>query len=74
VEQNHEEAVRWFRRAAALGDAYAMFNLGLAYADDRGVAQDLAESERWYRRAAELGHDGAQLNLGFRSGTGGRST
>src|SRR5262249_13978000 len=62
----------WYRRAAEAGDKNAMTNLGLMYADGRGVAKDEEEAVRWYRRAAEAGNAAAMHNLGFmyRNGRG----
>ena len=52
-------------KAKALqGDATAQFNLGLMYAQGRGVAQDYAAAFNWYRKAADQGSVGAQNNLG----------
>ena len=44
-----------YRKAAKQGDADAQYNLGVLYADGRGVRQDHAEAVRWYRKAAEQG-------------------
>lgn len=51
-------------RAAKQGDAQAQTNLGLMYADGRGVRRDNAEAVKWYRQAAEQGDASAQNNLG----------
>ena len=40
------------RARAELGDAPAQNDLGVMYADGRGVPQDDAEAVRWYRLAA----------------------
>ena len=45
-------------------DAGGQNNLGVMYADGRGVPEDDAEAVRWYRLAADQGQSGAQLNLG----------
>ncbi len=37
VAQDAREAVRWYRRAAAQGEADALNNLGLMYQEGRGV-------------------------------------
>jgi len=64
VEQDHEEAERWYRLAAEQGHAVAQFNLGLMYRDGRGVAQDYVEAVRLFRLAAEQGIARSQTNLG----------
>ena len=56
VEEDHAEAVRWFRLAAEQGLAPAQFNLGVMYEDGDGVEEDHVEAVRWYRLAAEQGH------------------
>lgn len=40
VEQNIEEALKWYRRAAEKGNAMAQLKLGFIYEDGRGVPQD----------------------------------
>lgn len=51
-------------QAAAHGNAAAQFNLGVMYANGRGVRQDDAEAVRWFRQAADQGLAQAQYNLG----------
>ena len=58
------EAVRWYRAAAEQGNARAQYNLGAAYDNGKGIAQDRREAARWYRAAAEQGNTEAQINLG----------
>ena len=64
VAQDHVEAVKWLRKAAAQGHAGAQFELGCAYATAEGVERDVAEAVEWHRRAAEQGHVKAQFSLG----------
>jgi S1-C subfamily serine protease len=52
------------RAKADKGDAEAQFNLGLMYANGRGVTKDEAEAVKWYRKAADQGLADAQVNLG----------
>ena len=47
------------RARADAGEASAQFELGLMYANGRGVPQDDAEAIAWYRRSTEQGHAGA---------------
>ena len=44
------------QKKAEAGDASAQFNLGLRYAQGRGVPYDEKEALKWYRKAAEQGH------------------
>ena len=52
------------------GDAVAMVNLGVMYANGEGVVKDDKEAVKWYRKAAELGNAGAMNNLGFKYANG----
>ena len=49
---------------AEAGDASAMYDVGLFYAEGTGVAADARETVKWYTRAAEAGHTDAEFNLG----------
>jgi TIR domain/Sel1 repeat len=44
-----------YEKAAAKGDASAMFNLGVLYENGFGVAQDYAKAGAWYEKAAAKG-------------------
>ena len=63
--QDYQEAVKWYRKAAEAGDAYAQFKLGTCYYYGRGVNQDYAEAANWYRTAANQGDVDAEQGLGF---------
>ncbi len=70
--QNQKEAVRYYRKAAEKGEAFAQFNLGVCYQYGKGVEKDGKEAVRWYRLAAEQGLAVAQCNLGvcYQNGIG----
>jgi hypothetical protein len=70
---DYATALRLLRPLAEQGHARAQFNLGVAYANGRGVPQDHAEAVKWWRLAAEVkwwrlaaeqGLANAQFNLG----------
>ena len=63
-QHNYITAASWYRRAADQGLAAAQYNLGVFYANGRGVTQSYAEAVKWYRRAADQGDAAAQNNLG----------
>ncbi len=65
VEVDPEEALAWYRKAAAQGNDRAMNMLGVVYFAGRGVARDYAQSLNWYKQAAEKGNANAQFNLGL---------
>ena len=58
VQQDHDEAARWYRLAGEQGNVNAQNNLGTMYADGQGVKKDDAEAVRWYRMTAEQLKDG----------------
>jgi len=64
VEQDFQEAARWYRRLATQGDARAQTSLGLMYARGLGFAQNMAEARRWWSLAAAQNDAGAQYSLG----------
>jgi len=62
MPQSSEEAVRWWRKAAALGDANAMFSLGDLMGHTMPV--DHVAALQWFRKAAELGDANAMTSIG----------
>jgi len=61
-EKNGEysEAASWYRKAADKGNAAAQYNLGILYADGRGVLKDAAQASAWFSKAAAQGFGAAQ--------------
>jgi TPR repeat protein len=55
----NDEAIAYYRKAAAQGNADGEFGLGSMYASGEGVARDYAEARKWITRAAEKGNAGA---------------
>lgn len=55
----NDEAIAYYRKAAAQGDAEGEFGLGSMYAAGEGVKRDPAEARKWITRAAEKGHAAA---------------
>ena len=53
-----------YEKAAAKGDASAMFNLGVLYHNGQGVVQDYVKAREWYEKAAANGDASAMFNLG----------
>ena len=56
VDQDEEEAVRWFRKSAELGNPMAQTNLALSYATGQGIEKNRDEAVRWFMTAAKNGH------------------
>lgn len=68
--QDLEEALKWYRKAAAQGHRDALFTLGMVYVEGRGVRQNNGEAVIYFRQAAELQHPRAHYNLGIMLETG----
>ena len=49
---DYAKAREWYEKAADMGDAYAMYNLGALYQDGQGVAQDYAKARELFEKAA----------------------
>jgi TPR repeat protein len=62
---DYATASREFLPLAEQGNADAQFNLGIMYANGRGVPENDAEAVKWFRKAVEQGYAEAQNNLGF---------
>jgi len=61
--KDYAMAVKWYQRAAKQGDASAQYNLGLMYANGRGVKQSDAEAVRLFRLTAKQGDAFAKRHL-----------
>lgn len=59
----HVEAVQLWRKAVELGHNGALYSLGWAYENGRGVTQDNEQAIYWYSQAAARGSDGAKGKL-----------
>lgn len=68
----YDQAIEYWKRAAAMSHAEAEFRLGAMYDEGVGVKADPSTAVEWYRRAAEHGSQQAQFNLGhmYASGRG----
>ncbi|MGA3213586.1 MAG: tetratricopeptide repeat protein, partial [Terriglobales bacterium] len=55
--QDHSEAVRWYRKAAAQYHTYAQFKLGCMYEGGEGVPQDQGEAFHCYCDASDSAWD-----------------
>jgi TPR repeat protein len=62
---DYATALREWTPLAEQGLDRAQYNLGVMYANGRGVPQDDKTAVKWYRLAAEQGYAAAQYKLGF---------
>lgn len=73
VSQNTDEAIRWFKRAAAQGDSTAHLMLGVVYFGALpNTPKDIAQSAQWFESSAFLGNGRARDRLArlYATGTG----
>ena len=66
MDQNWQEAIKWYEQGAQCGHLQSMNNLACCYEDGEGVEQNMTEAIRWYTAAAEGGKGGAMRTLGRR--------
>ncbi len=62
---DYATALKEWRPLAEQGDAIAQYNLGLMYANGRGVPQDYAQAHLWANLAAAQGHELARKARGL---------
>lgn len=62
-QENYSKALASFKKAAELGHAEAMNNLGFIYDQGVGIIYDSDKAKNWYSKAAEAGSPTAMLNL-----------
>lgn len=62
-ETNTEKIVPLYKRAASLGDVYALYKLGLVYADGAIEERDASKAIQYLTMAAEKGYANAHLEL-----------
>jgi len=62
--KDYQKAYREWKAAAEAGQAEAQFDLGVLYAQGRGVRRDLTEAANWYRKSADQGNAEAEFALG----------
>lgn len=64
VEQDYNQAVRWWTLSANQGYAAAQYNLGVCYENGWVVEKNYYEAARLWKLAAEQGNGDAQWKLG----------
>ncbi len=63
VEEDYEEAVKWYTKAAEQGHAAAQLMTGYLYYYGHGVAKDYEEAVKWWTAASEQGDVRSQVML-----------
>ena len=65
VPKDYEEAAKWYRKAAELGNSTGQFELARMYMNGHGVTRDYAEAAKWLRKSADQEYANAQCGLGL---------
>lgn len=65
TEQNYEEALSWFEKAAEQGSSDAQYITGYMYQHGEGTAQNYSNAFKWYTQAALKGNSDAQYQVGY---------
>lgn len=63
VDENFEEALMWYKKAAAKGHLEAEYSTAYLLDYGEGTEENNAEAVKWYNKAAKKGHDLAQYQL-----------
>ena len=61
--QTYDEAIKWFKKAAAQGHKYAEYNMGLCYEYGNGTTKNKQEALAWYKKAKKHGHPDAAKRI-----------
>lgn len=75
IARDQNVAFGWYEKAAASGNADAVFELGICYEEGEGTPPDPRKAQELYEKAAESGHVEAQFRLAmqfYEGFTGGR--
>ena len=72
-EGDYDAAVKYWTKAADLGDAMAHYSLSIMYSEGRGVEKDDKKTIYHLEEAAIRGHAEAHYNLAMKEGEKGRS-
>ena len=63
--------MKWYRKAAEQGNAFAQLNLGVMYHNAQGVARDYVQAHMWFNIGAANGNKKARK---YRDDLDGRMT
>ncbi len=57
VEQNYDEAFKWFTKSSENGNLQAQYNLAVMYENGEGTKENLDEAIKWYKKSSEQGNN-----------------
>ncbi len=65
LPQDLPKAFDFYRKAAALGESRALFNIGSFYHQGRVVEKDMEQAITWYEKSSTAGYASASYRLGY---------
>ena len=68
--KNHQQALKYYQKAAELGDAKGYYNLAVSYEKGEGVKQNFVSARNYYEKACNANYAFACNNLGALYGKG----
>lgn len=69
-QEDYENAMYWYLKAASEGDSWAMFKIGFFYERGLGVKQDYQQAMSWYIKSADGGDMYGMTSIGELYGKG----
>ena len=63
IDSDFKEAVKWFLKAAEMGNNEAQYGLALAYCNGEGVPKDYVQAHKWFYISSEALNVGTRLTL-----------
>lgn len=65
IEKDYEKALQWYYKAAEVGDANALCNIGIYHLFGYGIEKDEKTAVEWFMKAAVKGQAVARYNLAY---------
>lgn len=62
-DANDGSSFYWYKRAAQLGNTFAMYHLGNIYANGMNKEENLDSAYYWYKKGSDLGGDAATIEI-----------
>ena len=60
---NYTEALKWYKKAAEMGNADAAYNVGYMYKFGLGITKDYSLALKWFKKASKNGSSEAKLQV-----------
>ena len=56
VKKDYSEAIKWYEKAALLGDQWSRIRLGEMYRDGKGTLPDVEKAVKWFEKTSTFGN------------------